>query len=653
MFDLFRSRERSVRIVLGGILLLVALSMLTYLVPSYAPGSASSDTVVAEVGGEEITVTDVRKLIERTMRGRELPPEILPNYIPRMVDQMVTDRALEYQARKMGFQVTDQDLATTVRQMLPAELFPDGKFAGKEAYAMVLAQRNMTIEEYEADVRRQILIHRLIDIAIEGSVVSDVEIETTFKTRNEKIRIQYVQLNPEKFKKEVEPTVDEMRAYFGPNASQYKTPEKRRLAILYLDQAKLEASLTPSDNDLLAVYKQQQDQFRVPERVKVRHILLKTQGKPPADEPKIKAQADDILKQLKGGANFAELAQKFTEDKDQAGAPNRGPGLGPGEYWVEQNGQMVKEFETAAFTLKPGQSDVIKTTYGYHVFQVLEHEQGHLKPFEEVKADIAKQWKTQRASLIMQAATDKAEGALRADPTHPEKVATDLNMQLIRVDDFTPGEPVPEFGVNPDFERSVESLKKGEVSQAVILPSNKLAVAELTDVIAPRQMTFDEVQGELRGKIVQARLAATVQKHAQELYDRAKEMNNDLEKAAKSMGLEMKTSEEFSRSGKIEGLDTAAHFQQGFQLPDGSLYGPIPLPEGSVVVAKVIAHVAPDLSTLPAERAKIRDEIKSQKAEERNNLFEAGVVSELERRGKVKVHKDVIDRLIAAFVNKG
>jgi peptidyl-prolyl cis-trans isomerase D len=514
---------------------------------------------------------------------------------------------------------------------------------------MVLAQREMTIEQFEADVRRQILIHRLIDIAVEGSIVSDLEIETTFKRTNEKVKIQWVKLTPDKYKKEVEPTVDEMRAYFTPNAGRYQVPGRRNLAILFLDQGKLEQSLNPTDTDLENLYKQNIEQFRMPERVKVRHILLKTQGKPPADEAKIKAQADDILKQLKAGAAFGDLVEKYSEDPgSKANAPNR-EGLGPGEYWVEKNGQMVKEFETAAFSMKPGQSDVIKSIIGYHVFQVVEHQDARVKPFEEVKADLTKQWKTQRSLAIMNNASDKAEVALRADPTHPEKAAADLNMELLHADNYAVGLPVPEIGVHPDFERSVEGLKKGDVSQPVALPGNKLALAVVTGEIPARQKTFEEAEDDVRTQLTQARLTAAVQKHAKELYDKAKEMDNDLERAAKSLGLEVKTSEEFSRSGSIKDLDTANYFQQAFQLPDGSVFGPIPLTSGSTVVAKVIAHITADPSQLAAQRSKIRDDIKSQKAQDRNSLFEAGVVSELERQGKVKKYQDVIDRLIAAY----
>src|ERR1035438_6866001 len=96
MFDLFRSRDKAVRILLGGLLLVVALSMLTYLVPSYESGNTANGTVVAQVGDQRILTTDVQRDVQQLMRGRQLPPEILPNYIPQIIDQLITDRALPY-----------------------------------------------------------------------------------------------------------------------------------------------------------------------------------------------------------------------------------------------------------------------------------------------------------------------------------------------------------------------------------------------------------------------------------------------------------------------------------------------------------------------------------------------------------------------------
>ena len=157
MFDLFRSRDKAVRILLGGLLVLVAFSMLTYLVPNYNTGSTGSDTVVAEVGKDTITLAETQRLIQATVRGRQLPPEILPTYIPQMVEQMVTERAMAMEAERLGLQVTDAEMADAIRQMVPS-LFPDGKFVGKEAYASMLAQQNMTIDQFESDLRRQVAI---------------------------------------------------------------------------------------------------------------------------------------------------------------------------------------------------------------------------------------------------------------------------------------------------------------------------------------------------------------------------------------------------------------------------------------------------------------------------------------------------------------
>src|SRR5215470_16950743 len=119
MFDLFRSRDKAVRIGLGVLLGLVALSMLTYLIPSYNTGYDTSDAVLAEVGGQPITLPEVQRMIQNSVRGRQLPPDILPNFIPQMVDNLITERALAYEAQRLGFQVTDAQLADAIRQQVP------------------------------------------------------------------------------------------------------------------------------------------------------------------------------------------------------------------------------------------------------------------------------------------------------------------------------------------------------------------------------------------------------------------------------------------------------------------------------------------------------------------------------------------------------
>jgi peptidyl-prolyl cis-trans isomerase D len=419
------------------------------------------------------------------------------------------------------------------------------------------------------------------------------------------------------------------------------SPEKKNLTVLIADQTKLEATVNATDADLQRMYSQNVEAFRTPERVKARHILLKTTGKPASEEPAIKAKAENLLKQIKGGADFAKLAKDNSEDSSAAAGGDLGD-------WIT-HGQMVGEFDKAIFKLKVNEiSDLVKTEYGYHIVQVLARQDAGVRSFAEVRTELAAQWKKQRVNDIVQQASDKAQGELQKDPLHPEKVAAEYNMQVVRVDNYTAGTAVADLGTNAEFDQAVASLKKGEVSQSVS-SGTKLALAIVNDVIPAHPSAFEEVQGQIRDMMTQNRATAAVQRHANELVEKARAMGGDLTKAAKSMGLEVKTSSDFDRAGNVEGVGTASYLGEGFSKPDGTVFGPVGVPDGGTIVARVIGHSGADLSQLAAQRNVIRDEIKTQRAGERNRLFESGVKDMLIKGGKIKIHQDVINRLIRSY----
>jgi len=639
MFDLFRSRDKAVRFLLSGLLLLVALSMVTYLIPSYGSADRGEDAVVAQIGKDTVTMREARLAIQSQLRGRTIPPELISLYVPRIIDQIITQRALVYEATRLGLKVSDEDTSNAIRMAIP-QLFQDGRFAGREAYAAFLAQQNLTIPEFEGEMARQVLINRLRIVAVEGTVVTPAEIEQEYHRRQDKVKIQYVKISPDKLKSEAQATAAEIKEYYDKNRTAFSVGEKRSLAILVLDQAKLEQSINPTDADLQRLYDADKDQFRTPERVMVRHILLKTAGKPPDEDAKMRAKADDLLKQIKAGGDFAELARKNSEDP---GSAAKGGDLG----WIVR-GQTVKPFEDAAFSLKPKEiSGVIKTEYGYHILQVLEHEPAHQRTFDEVKAQLLDQVRKQRVSQMMQDLPDRVESALKKNA--PAKVAADLNLAPpVTVENVGAGDPIPEIGVNKDFEQSIAGLQKGAVSQPVAVPPNRVVVAQVTNVIPPRPASLEEAQARIRQTLDKQKLDQLVTKRADELVAKAQAMNGDLEKAAKSLGLEVKTPEAFDRSGAVEGLGQAAYVGQAFGKPDGAVFGPVPVPDGKVV-GKVLGHVPADMSKFAALRSGLRDELKAKKAQERAELFDAGLREELIKEGKVKIHQDVVNRLVASY----
>jgi peptidyl-prolyl cis-trans isomerase D len=637
MFDLFRSRDKAVRILLTVILSLVALSMVGYLIPSYGGGGATpNDNVVADVGNSKVTVRDVQMAIRAQTRNREMPPGMLQHYVPQIIQQMITEKAMIYQAGRMGFVVSEADTAKAIRDQMP-QLFPNGQFVGSEAYAAVLQQQEMTIPEFEEYMSNQILLNRLRSVALESTVVSNADIEHEFRLKNEKAAIDYVKVSPKSVQADVKVTPEELKDYFEKNKQGYRIPEKRGLKLAVFDPAKINEAVVISDAQLRMAYEQNKDRYRIPERVKARHILLMTQGKPPAEEAKLKAQAEDLLKQIKSGANFAELAKKYSEDP---GSKDKGGDLD----WVVK-GQTVPEFEAALFALKPnGISGVVKTTYGFHIIQALEKENAHLKTLEEVKPELTTELKNQAGQQQVQTTLDNAVAAFKKNPDQFDQIAAQYHLKVAPVDSAGAGDPVPEIGVNRDFEDAVYGLKKGEVSAPVSAPGNRTIVALVTDVYPAHPATFQEVENQIRPALAQQKASRLVAQKAANLVAKVKELNGDLKKAAQSMGLDVVSAPAFTRNGAIEGLGSPDAIPEIFTKPVGTIFGPT-MVGTDPVVGKITARIEPNMTELPLQTAAIRDDIKHTKARERDALFEDGVREQLLKEGKIKIHSDVLKRV--------
>jgi foldase protein PrsA len=147
--------------------------------------------------------------------------------------------------------------------------------------------------------------------------------------------------------------------------------------------AKVTANIAVSDAETQKYYEDNKETlFKVPDQVKVSHILIQFVPAGATVTDTIRAEAkkkiDDVASQLKNGADFAELAKKYSEDS--ASAPNGG------DIGFVSAGQTVPEFEAAAFALEVGKvSDVVETTYGYHLLKVTEKKASYVQTYDEVK----------------------------------------------------------------------------------------------------------------------------------------------------------------------------------------------------------------------------------------------------------------------------
>ena len=642
MFDLFRSREKSVRYLLGALMVLVAASMLAYLIPNYNMGGGGQEMIVAQVGDETIPLLEVQRAIQNMTRNRQIPPEVVPNMIPTIVESLVTERALAHEAEKRGMRVSDADVAAAIRQMVPNLFGPDGSFIGKDQYQAMLAQQNLTVPEFEREVARQVLVNRLRNLVLEGVIVAPQEIEQEYRQRNEKIQVEYVKIPAEQFRAQAQVSPEEINAYYEKNRATFQTPERRSYQLVVIDQAQVEENLQVSDLELQRIYEQEKERFRTPERAKVRHILLNTTGKSTEEEKAIQAKAEGLLKKIKAGGNFAELAKENSEDPGSAQTGGELPG------WITR-GQTVPEFEKVAFSLPVGQtSDLVKTQYGYHIIQVLDREQARLQPFEEAKAELLPEVRQQRLAEAMDQLAAKIQDALRRNPEQAQQIAQKFSARLVEASPSGMGDPLPEVGVSQDFDQAVAGLRKGEVSSPVQVPGNKTVIAVVRDIIPAHPSPLEEVQAQIRDTLAREKSTTVINQKGAELAEKAKAAGGDLRAAAKSMGFEVKTSEPVTRQGAVEGLGSASYIQEAFTQPVGSVVGPVSIPDAKVV-AKVTGKTEADLSGLEGERDNLREEIKGRKARERNALFEDGVRQRLSEEGELRIYQDVISRLTSNY----
>jgi peptidyl-prolyl cis-trans isomerase D len=636
MFDLFRSRAKAVRILLGVMLGMVALSMLVYLIPGAGTTTAANqnDQVVAEIGKDVLTLHDVELGIQNQLRTQQIPPDLVQVIIPQQVDQMVEERAIAYEAKRLGFDVSDQDLANAIRSTQFGTLTP------QQYRDAIEQQMGETVGEFENNMRSGLALNALESIAIEGAVVSPTEVEAEYRRRNEKVKLEYLGFDPAKLASEIKPTPEQLKAYYDRNKNFFTQPETRDVQLIVADQAQVGQSIQVSDAQVESYYNSHKDQYRTPERVQARHILIKTTGKTPAEITQLKAKADDLLKQIKGGGDFAKLAQTNSEDP---GSAAKGGDLG----WIVR-GQMVKNFEDTVFSLKPKEiSDVITTEYGFHIIQVMEREPARLRTLVEVKPEIVGNLRNQQVFDLMQNLADQAHAELVKAPQNARQIADKFKLQFVPVDKFKQGDTVATLGTDPQAPAVIMSLKKGEVS-TVMQAGNKLVVAEVTDIHPSHPAEYGEVEAQVRGQYSQQQGMQLVTDKAKKAADLLKTNGGDLKAAAKTLGVEVKSTDFFARNGAAEGIGAASYLGDAFDKPVGSIIGPINAGT-QTVVAKIAERQEPDMSKLAQERDALVLALKGKKTAERQVMLRDSILSMLIQQGKVKMHRDVINRLMARY----
>src|SRR5206468_11740135 len=244
----------------------------------------------------------------------QLNPEMLRafHFERQIMDALVIRHVITEEAKRLGLNTSSAEVEQKILEN--AVFRENGAFIGHSRYQAILAQHNLTVDDFESSVANEILTEKLKSFITAGVNVTDKQVEEEYKRRNEKAKLDYFVIDASKLEDKVTVSDQEQRDYYEKNKAKYTVNEKRKAKYIFLESLKLRSQVTVSDDELRQYYEQHKSEYTIPERVKAQHILFKTQEKTPEEIEKIKDKARQVLERAKKGEDFGALAKQFSED---------------------------------------------------------------------------------------------------------------------------------------------------------------------------------------------------------------------------------------------------------------------------------------------------------------------------------------------------
>ena len=625
------TRKTRTRILFGIAAFLLGGGMLLYLVPQGPASGEASPETVATVGDQSISTSEIRQQLSEISQRTQIPKQFQSIYARQILDQLVFEKALEFEAKRLGIRVSDEERAERIRQYLP-DAYNGDAFIGYDRYSAEVQSRfQMPVAKFEEVVGQGLLMEKFRKLVTDGISASPDELQQEFRYRNEKLKLDYAFIKPEDLESKVTVDDTEIKAAYDKNKSSYQVPEKRVVRYGLIDTNQLRQTIQIPDDELRAQYQQDIQQYEVPNRVHVQHILFMTVGKTDAEVEETRKKAEDVLKQARSGKDFTELAKQYSEDP---GSKDKGGDLG----WIVQ-GQTVPEFQTVAFSLEKGKiSELVKTQYGFHIIKVLDKETAHTKPFEEVKDSIRAPLVLSKADKIASDEADQMSSLIRrSNKTTLDDLAKQFHLGTGETRPISVSDPILEFGNSQDAKDTIFRQRQGELSTPIRTDRGYL-VLDVTQIIPAHQGSLEEVRDKVISNLKQQKATELAHTKADELAKRAK-AGEKFAAAAKALGLEAKTSDLLARNGSISGAASGKQLSAAFNLNSGEVGSPLSLGTNWMVY-QVVEKQEPNPSDFEKQKKDLTDGVLQSKRDLAFQAFRTALETRLRQEGKLKINAD-------------
>ena len=649
MIRFLQSGNKAAKYILGGLMLILAASMVVYLIPGFmSESTVNRNGVLASVGGEEVTADAANREIDQMMRqqGQQIPDTLRPLFMQQAVQRLIQTAEIRYEAQRLGLGVSDQEVREELQNGGDKDtFFPGGKWIGQERYRQLLSEHELTVDQFESQLRTSLLARKLFT-AVGGAVsVSPEEVEKAYKDQNLKVKFRYAVLSLDNIQKTIKPTDTELKAFFEANKARYQNsiPEKRQVRYFVLQDKDQAAKVTVDPSEVQRYYIQHENDYRTPERVRVRHILVRTplpdaSGK--VDQKAVdeaQSKAEQALKELKGGANFADLVKKYSPDSAEKG----------GEIGWVTKGQLPSPEDQVAFSQNPGQySGVLKTILGYDIIQTEEKEAAHVKPLDEVRAGIEQTLKQQKTGDLLNTVSTQAEEM--ATKQDLDKAATKYGAKVVETGPIKRTDNLAGIGASQQLMNDIFNATEKSPPQVARVEKGYV-IFQVTHIEPPKSPSFEEVKDGVMLDFKTEKAGQLLAKKTAEMADRA-HAEHDLAKAAKEAGAVVKESELVGRQSQVPEIGSmSGPAQAAFSLKPGEISGPVNTGKNGVVL-QLTERQEPSVTDpqFAAQRDQLREQLTQQKQQESLSLFVAGLSTRLEKEGKLKINKSELDNMTRA-----
>ncbi len=520
MFDFVRQHTK---IMMSVLFLLVIPSFVLIGIDGYNKSSGQGETV-ARVGGHDITQAEwdaAHKSESDRLRAS------MPNIDVKLLDSpearyatlnnLVRERVLAQAADKLKLMTSDARLARNLQDdpTIASLRLPDGKL-DMDRYRQLAASQGLTPEGFEARVRNDLSVRQVeAGVTTTGFAtksVVDVALNAFFERRE----VQVVNFAAGDFASRINPTDAELDAFYKANEAMFQSPEQASIEYVVLDLDSVKKGISISESDLKSYYDQNAARLSGNEERRASHILINAaKDAPAADRQKARERADELLEAVrKSPDSFADTAKKNSQDTGSA--------VNGGDLDFFTRGAMVKPFEDAAFALKKGDiSDVVESDFGYHIIKLTDVKSPKQRSFEELRAGIEADLKTQQAQARFAEAAEAFTNGVYEQSDSLKPVADKLKLEIKTATNVMRKPALGATGpwANEKFLAAIfspDAVEKKRNTEAVETAPNQLTAGRITQHTPARIMPLADVRNIVLARVVAARAAELAKKEGVE-----------------------------------------------------------------------------------------------------------------------------------------